>query len=399
MTLTSGTHSHDEFHFHIHEGQVRTPVERWMDSPAATPAGSTAAGEVACANLAERGQRTHNMKAKHKKFGAVMMALAVLITGGVAAVTAAPGSIDPQTDSSSEVYISADKTMETDFNASGDVTWNLTVANVSDTARADDDLMMNVTHASSGVEYYSGTMASNYSDGDADSDSATGGVYHAFSNDELDDVPMNINQNVTLNVTYWNDSASSPSPTTVQVYVENGDERSVQRVTENASMADVEELSAPFYRPLADDYNSVEVDDTVDVNGTATDVIYTLSDSETQDPFSNVSEDVSSSGTFLFAQASVDGDESATVPMFYKSAPSWYDTDDHGSYMTYSPGDDTVTVNTEDTEFKDATTNGTESVDIQFTSDVYRIDDVAKVYKLNGGWDGNGGEAVIAMVM
>jgi hypothetical protein len=339
------------------------------------------------------------MKAKHKRFSAAMMALALLVAG-VAAVTAAPGSIDgSQTDTSSEVYISADKTLETDYNASGDVMYNLTVQNVPDTARADDDLMMNVTKASTGVEYYSATIAGNYSDGDPDADGTTGGAYHAFANSELDDVPMNINQNVTLNVTYWNASASSPTPTTIQVYVENGDVRSVQRVTENASATEVEELSAPMYRVFAEDYSAVTVDDTVEVNGTTTDVIYTLSDAPVQDPFANVSEDVSSSGTFLFTMADVDADSSAAVPVFYKSAPSWYDAGDMGTYMTYSPSSDRITVYTEDTEFKKGSVNGTQNADIMFTSDVYRAGDIWTVYKLNGGYSGNGLTAVYNMVM
>lgn len=331
------------------------------------------------------------MKNGFQKFTAAFIALA-LISAGVGMVSAAPGSIDgTQTDTSEDVYITDGKTMDTEFNASGDTSWNLTVQSVPDTA----DLAMNVSHDNETYYEFTGDFG-DYDDGDPDTDPATNGSYHAFTDDELGDVPMNINENVTLDVTYWNESAESPTPTTVQVYVNNTDERAVRGVTENASFVDVETKESPAYR-LTDDYEAVSVDDeNVEVNGTETDIIYTLSDSTVQDPFANVSEDVDSSGAFMLTMADVDAESTNSVPMFYQESPDWYDADSMGSYATYNPSDNTVTLETEDSEFEDAT-----SADVSVSSDVYRIGDVGTVFNLAGGTSEprEAAGAVVSMVM
>lgn len=328
------------------------------------------------------------MERNTKRLTAILMA--ALMVAAVAPAFAAPGSIDgSQTDTSDDVYVSADKTMDATFNASGDADWNLTVDNVSDSA----DLAMNVSK--SGTDYYafSGTF-SNYNDGDPDADSTTSGEYHAFSDSELDDVPMTINENVSLNVTYWNASADSPTPTTVTVYVENTDERSVQEATEGNAAVDLFTAEQPLYRG-ADEYDAVEIDDRVTVNGTETNVIYTLTGSNVTEPFQNYTEDVDSQGTFLLMKSEVDADTSGEVPVFYRSSPDWYDAEDLGSYMVYDDRSDTLTLHSYGPEF-DSTT---ENVDVTASSDVYRVTDVYTVYKLAGGYSNDGISAVMDMVM
>lgn len=316
------------------------------------------------------------MNAKIQKFAGVLMALA-LVTAGAGFAIAAPGSIDgSQTDASDEVYISDEKTMDSEFNASGDTTWNLTVQSVPE----DADLAMNVSH--DGVTYYSFSgQFDDYDDGDPDTDGSTTGEYHAFEDDELSTVPMGINENVTLNVSYWNTSAENPTPETVQVHVENTDERAVQRVTESAPFAEVETKDSPMYRPLASDYNATTVDDNVDVNGSNTTVIYTLGDSEVTDTFANATEEVDAAGAFTFMMASTNGDSEEVVPVWYKSAPDWYDASDYGSYATYHPSEDKTQFHLSENNF-----DGQSQAGVDLSSDVYRVTDLGTIIELNGGY-------------
>ena len=332
------------------------------------------------------------MNANLKKYIGVLMTLAV-ITAGSGAVAAAPGSIDTTaTDTNTTVYMADEKTIQTNYSANGSVDYALPILNA--TGAANSDLAMNVTK--DGVEYYSfsGTWDT-YASGEIDTSTD---YIHNVSGDELGDVPMNINQNVSLNVTYWNESAANPTPTTIQVYIENGDERSVQRVTESASFAEVEETEQPIYRrgPFgdADEYTTVSVDDTVKVNGSNTTVIYTLSTNNVSEAFANTTEDVEDAGAFTFMMSSVDADEENPIPVFYKSSPDWYEPGDMGTYAVYSPTEDTITFHTEDAEFK-----GVNQGDFMVTSDVYRVTDAYTVWKLSGGASGSGLDAVTDMVM
>lgn len=329
------------------------------------------------------------MKAKHKRFIGALMALAVALAA-VGAVTAAPGSIDgtPPADTTTTVYMGADKTIQTNFTANGSINYALPILNA--TGASADDLAMNVSKGGATYYTFTGTWNS-YNSGESDTSTD---YIHNVSGADLADVPMNINENVTLNVTYWNESASSPTPTTIQVYVENGDERSVQRVEDGAATTTVETVSPPAYRPFAEDYDVASVDDTVKVNGSATDVIYTLSTSNVSSPFANATEDLSSQGSFALVQADVDAAETTEVPVFYKSSPDWYKPADHGTYAVYDPTADSLTFHTQDTEFKGVTQG-----DISFTSDVYRVADIYTVWKTAGGYSGAGVDAVLNMVM
>lgn len=328
---------------------------------------------------------------KTRLFG-VLAALAVMMM--TPAALAAPGTIDSAaTDTTDITYVSDGETIDDAFNASADATYGLPILNSTT-----DNLAMNVTH--DGVEYYtfSGTWDA-YASGEADE---TNDYVHNFTGADLSRVPMAINKNVTLNVTYWNASADAANrtPTTITVTVQNTDERAVQRVTENASFADVEEQDAPFYRRAdlgylsANTYEAVSVDDTVNVNGSDTDIIYTLSDTTVQDPFANVSEDLEDAGAFTLAMASLDADSEEKVPVFYKSAPDWYDSEDMGSYAVINPSDNTVTFDAAGENFEGATTT-----DVALSSDTYRVMDLGTVWDLAGGYSGAGIQAVTDMVM
>lgn len=333
---------------------------------------------------------TQHMKNGLKKFIPVLMALAVISGGFGAIAAAAPGSIDTTpTDSDTTIYMEDGKTLETNYTANGSVAYALPVLNA--TGAGADDLAMNVTH--DGVEYYSYSGEwDSYASGESDTSTD---YIHNVSADELNRVPMTVNENVTLTVNYWNTSAENPSPTNITVYVENSDERSVHRATENASFADVETLEAPFTSPLEDDYTAATFDsENVEVNGSETDIIYTLSDSEVQGPFGNMTEDLEDTGAFSLMMADVDAESEGPIPVFYKSSPDWYEPEDMGTYAVYSPSDDLITVHTEDPEFEDAS-----SADVSVSSDVYRVFDVGTVWDLAGGTDGEGVSAIMDMVM
>lgn len=325
-----------------------------------------------------------------------MMAFA-LVLAGVGSVSAAPGSIDgTQTDTTAEVYLSDGKTVDSDFNASGDTTWNLTLQAVPDADAG--NLALNVTH--DGVEYYAfnGDFGT-YDDGDADADNTTNGYYHAFTDDELNRVPMGINENVSFNVTYFNESLSAENrtPTTITVEVQNGDERTVQRITEGQADTDVETLNAPRYRYFSDDYeyNATTVDSSsIGVNGSNTTVIYTLEDDAVRTPFENMTSELSTDGAFTFMQSSVSGDSDEIVPVFLNSAPEWYDASEFGSYAVYSPSQDTLTYELSSENF-----DGITNADVSASSDVFRVTDLRTVWNMAGGYSGGGVDAITQMVM
>jgi len=312
------------------------------------------------------------MKSQTKTLTALAFAALLISAGGIA--FAAPGSIDgSQTDTTTEVYISDGKTMDASFNASGDTTWNMTIQSVPDSA----DLAMNVSKDGSTYHSYSDTFGT-YSDGDPDADTTTNGRYHAFKDSELADVPMTTNENVTLNVTYWNVSADTKNPTTIQVHVENSDERAVREVdTETLNSSGWAETSTEEHkvRRWKADENHVKVDDTVDVNGSNTTVIYSLRGADATDPFDNATETFSSDGAWTLMIASADGDDTEHVPVFYDSAPSDYNISDAGSYAVYDPDTDMVEYHLSSENF-----DGRSQADLELNTDQYSTFDLWKVY-------------------
>lgn len=336
------------------------------------------------------------MNGNTKRLFAVMATFA-LIAMGAGAVAAAPGSVDstPPADDTTTVYIT-DGGNATEFNASENVDYALPLLNV--TATDADELAMNVTTEDDDEVYsFSGTWDS-YASGEADTSTD---YIHNISGDELNDVPMNIDENVSITVMYWNTTVDEPDPTNVTFYLENTDERSVHRVDEDAATTDVDNVSQPFYRRAdfgwlgTNEYSVVDVEDeSVEVNGSATDVVYVLGDEETQDPFADETEEISDGGEFLLMTADVDADSSGPVPMFYQEAPDWYEADDMGTYSVYDPDENMVTYHTEDDEFEDETEG-----DFTFSSDVYRVTDIRTVWNLAGGYSGAGVDAIVSMTM
>jgi len=317
------------------------------------------------------------MEIRKSTIGVVALAI-MMMTVGLAA--AAPGSIDgSQTDTQDMVYVSDGKTMTTDFNGSDDATWNMTIQSVPDGA----NLAMNISH--DGVEYhYKNGTDGTYSDGDPDTDTTTGGKYFHVNESSLKWVPVDPNANHTLNLTYWDPTATNPTPTTVTVYVETTDERNIQRVTGNAAFAELSEKSPPMYRPLTDDYNATEVDDSAAIAGSNTTVTYHLAGSEVSDTFANTTDEISSAETFTFIQAQAGGE---AIPVYYNSAPDSWSLSEDGSYAVYDPDTDSVKVTLSDDY------DGQTSADLMVNSDPYRITDISTVYELAGV------SGVIGMVM
>lgn len=330
------------------------------------------------------------MKPENKKaMFAALTALAVLFAGA-AVVSAAPGSIDSDaSDTENITYVSENETISTSFNGSMGAEEKYGVPVLNATGASADDLAMNVSHEN--VTYYEFTGEwDTYASGESDTSTD---YIHNFTDSDLDRVPVDPSENVTLEVTYWNESADNPSPTTITVFVETTDERNVQRVTENASFAEVQTSSPPIYRPLSDDYSVVDVDDDAAINGSNTTVIYTLDSEAVQNPFNNRTESLSS-GAFTLMEADATGDSSEDVPVFLNSVPDWYDSEDMGTYAVVNPSENTLEMNPSAENF-----DGENTMEVSATSDVYRVTDVYQVYKLAGGYSGSGLDAVMNMVM
>lgn len=328
------------------------------------------------------------MKARHQKFIAALTALA-LIAGGIGAVSAAPGSIDSTaTDSEEITYVSDGETISTSFNGSLGPSEKYGIPVLNATGASADDLAVNVTH--DGVEYYRYTGEwDTYNSGE--SDTSTDYIHNASESD-LKNIPVEPNSNTTFTINYWNESKdpANQTPTNITVYVETTDERNVQRVSSDSAFTDVETTESPFYRPLSEDYNSTTVDDSPAINGSNTTVIYHLADSDVQDPFQNSTEELESTGAFTLMMADA-GDEN--VPVFYRSAPDWYDQSEMGTYAVYEPGEDRVSF------YLAEGFDGETSADITASSDVYRATDAYTVWNLAGGYSGAGPSAVMNMVM
>lgn len=326
----------------------------------------------------------------NKKTGLTLVtAMAVLVASLSGAVTAAPGSIDSTpTDTTETVYISSGETIQTNFTANDSVDYALPILNA--TGATADDLATNITVSGDDREYYSfsGTWDS-YASGEADTSTD---FIHNVSGGELADVPMTANENVTLNVTYWNESAASPTPTTIQVYLENGDERVVREVDSGATFVDAEEVEPPLYRVRAENYNATEVDDSaVSINGSDTSVIYTLAGSDEKTNFEDMTEDLETDGAFTLQKSSLEGDEDEVIPVFLNEKPDWYDMDDFGSYAVYDASADTLTFELAEDNFDGETT-----MDVSASSDVYRISELGTVLDMS---EGNNLGAISQMVM
>jgi len=284
---------------------------------------------------------------KHTRAVAGLL-IAALALSMAAPAMAAPGSIDTtQTDTTDTVYIADQKVIDSSFNASGAYEWNLTVQSVPDAA----DLAMNVSH--DGVTYYSYSGDfSDYADGDPDTTASTTGEYHAFSGAKLSSVPMGISENVTLNVTYWNASADNATPTTVQVFVENTDERTVAYIGSSALDTDMASVTntSKWLGLSTENFADVSAENR-DVNGSNTDVVVALGEDSVVDQFASATEDTNplpvlgaeaeSGDRLLGAPATVSG---TAVPVYFESAPD--DANKSATYAIYSSsGTPTLTYN------------------------------------------------------
>jgi len=323
------------------------------------------------------------MNSKHKKLFGVLAILA-LLTAGMGSVSAAPGTVDNRTDTTHVTYVAANKTLTTNFNASSNDVFALSINNSTSS-----NLVMNITV--NGTQYYkfSGTWDTYQSAHSVDNVSTTANYTHNFTEADLSKVPMAINQNVTLTINYWS-SGNQTNATSLQVYVVNTDERSVRRATSGSSLVTISTKSPPFYHPFSPDYKAASIDDSgVKINGSNTSIVYTLSDSATKTPFSNVTKGLSTSGTLMLTKSTAGG---SPVPVFYKATPSWFSSSSMGTYAVYSPSDNTLTYH------PGSSYDSKSKMDITSTSDVYRIRDIHTVWDLADGIHGAGYSAVTQMV-
>lgn len=174
-----------------------------------------------------------------------------------------------------------------------------------------------------GVVFATNESAENVSD-------AGGGMAHynaTISGDELADVPMQVGENVTVDVTSY-ETANESNSTTFQVTLDNEADRSVIYVGDTsvesgdlASVADESGWTIPaldYELPWGGDDSSTLTADGVAVNGSSTDVVFVLGNSSVNDDFDSRIGSLDSGAWQPEAASYVDG---AAAPIFAANIP------------------------------------------------------------------------------
>lgn len=294
-----------------------------------------------------------------KRLLAALAVFAVLTAGSFGAFAAAP-SIDTET---------ATTTQETDITDGGSQVYNETgTANLSWSA---DSNSSKVVIEQDGRELYSASPDP-YNEGST----SYYNVSLADDGSDYSSLEAGAGENVTLNVTFTNDTTlSSPDTSPANYTFENGNEKAfVYQTTDEADDEDVTEFaeygfgaSVASLDTLTGDsdlVDPVKLEQTTDVNENTSEVLVTFSDSDTQDAFEEAQTDASS-GEWL-PMASVEMDDE-TVPVFSEEADvDWVDTDED-TYAVVSSDGSTVTVHNagelvEDTEEVDIVATGNKNI-------------------------------------
>ncbi|AUV84693.1 hypothetical protein C2R22_24505 (plasmid) [Salinigranum rubrum] len=297
-----------------------------------------------------------------KRLLAVFAVLAVLMAGTFGAMAAAP-SLDTETTETAH---------ETDITDGGSHVYNGTgTANLSWSADSNNS---KVLLEQNGRTVYSATPDEYYHN--ASSGMSYFNVSLADDGSDYSTLEAGAGENVTLNVTFENDTTlSSPDTSTANYTFANGNE--MAWVYQTSAEADDEDTTSfasyGFGASFAsldtltgdsDLVDPVMVEQTTDVNQNTSEVVVTFSDSDTQDAFEEAQTDASS-GEWL-PMASVEMDDE-TVPVFSEEADvSWVDTDED-TYAVVSSDGSTVTVHNagelvEDTEAVDIVATGNKNI-------------------------------------
>lgn len=309
-----------------------------------------------------------------RQLAAILTAMLVLSGTLIVGMAVAAPTIDTSTtDGTSTQSEVTDGYAVDPFNGSGDVGH---VVQINGTAGTTYE--MKLVKNSTGVTYYTNTSVGNISTANNGANAHFNGT---FTESNLDRVPMAIDENVTMDVVFYNTSNTSDNAT-IQVTLNNTDERSVHRVDsgEIDSKAFLSETEEDPLNPLADPDTHLEVEEhDVTVNGSNTTVIYTLEDTNATDPFDNATEVVDTDGAMTFMVVTMEaGGDTHRLPVFLNEKNDDWSLSDDGSYAVYDSDADTFTFELGDE------VDGESTVTIDATTDRYGLTDVITIWRTWG---------------
>jgi len=296
----------------------------------------------------------------------VVLVIAAVVNVAMVGMTGATvtGVDEETTDTTFTTEVSDGDTLE-DIDGNSSITYTITW-----TSDADSNVYAEWKDADSNR-----VVADNNSATTANTVSGTSYINTTISEDELIDVEHSINENVTLEVSgYENDSVDTPG-SNITVHANFSDERSVDVVntseTDTDDGASVDDSGTQGVvttddRFLRDDVNRSTVQtESRDVNGSSTDVVVVMTDSNLTDSLDEATADAASgdrlsNGGILSAPAyivtaEIDG-ETVAVPTFHQSAPSeWGEDSTYAVLDTSFSGENAVVLNL-GSDYEDADT-------------------------------------------
>jgi hypothetical protein len=277
---------------------------------------------------------------------AVLGTVLMLISVAAPAMAAAP-TVDTETTDTSTTSDWTDGHTVTQFNASADA--NSWIEASYDSQNASVEIADNET----GEVHLTNSSMEQTAAIDSSGDGSTDTWYYAWnlSHDEMDQIPMDAEESKTLDVTFINDSAmDNPDTTTIQVTLNNTDERAVVFVgdtfTNDSNNFETETVQTAFgievlaFGDFGSESTMADIQqDNVAVNGSQTTLTLALAESNATDAFSAAAEDTEAGDFIRSQQVFVDG---APVPVYDSEAPDSANTT--GTYGVYDAGTDEVVV-------------------------------------------------------
>ncbi len=278
---------------------------------------------------------------------------ALLVSAGAANVLAAKPSIDNETTDTASTSELVDGSTINVSDGINDSEYHY-VQYTADSENSKVEITLNGTNDEGGAVFYSNSSADTI-------DSASDTYRVSFSESELADVPVGVNENRTLDVTIINDtSASNPDTKTIQVTFVNGEKRSViylsdadvsgdedddvAALTSNRTLAGIELMSS--------DYAKVS-GLSRDVDGSSTDVTVIYGNESVADDYSSASASDSDEGDWLIMQsAALDG---SPVKVYKKeTGDEVEDGESYGVYKSDIGGESGTIYNLGSDDFEDA---------------------------------------------
>jgi hypothetical protein len=270
---------------------------------------------------------------------------AVLIIGGFGAVMVMPAAADaPANTTSSDIATDGTTTIQS-FEANSSNMSQLVVANANNSAST-----IEVEITKDNVTYYSAV------EGDTEytrleTNNANSNDVHQFniSHDTLAEVPMGINEDVTVNLTVWDQNDPANDTTETSFVLSNTDERSVLDTRSEAvdnpdvgaaitTLEDNPPLNLSFLGESATNYR---VDEQRSVNGSTTDIIVPLQDSDLASRYDERVGDMDAGTPAFSVMSTADGE---LIPVYVDERGDFSDASD--TYAVYDSESEMLVIET-----------------------------------------------------